>query len=195
VKVGVLALQGAFAAHAEVLASLGAAPVEIRQPSQLEDVDALVLPGGESTTMSKLAEGNGFLQPLRDFVGSGRPTLGTCAGAILLASEIQDGRPDQHCLGSLDMVVRRNAFGTQRESFETDLVVEGLVDGRPGVLRAVFIRAPQIVSVGQNVEVLASVDRSPALVRSSSVLVSTFHPELSGDFRLHEMFLSIPRGS
>lgn len=194
-KVGILALQGAFAAHAEVLNSLGAAPLEIRQPAQLDDVDALVLPGGESTTVSKLAEANGFLEPLRDFLASGRPTLGTCAGAILLASEIQDGRPDQHCLGAVDMVVRRNAFGTQRESFETDLLVEDLVEDPPGVMRpgelhAVFIRAPQIVSVGSGVEVLASLDGSPTLVRSQSVLVSTFHPELSGDSRLHEMFLN-----
>jgi len=192
VKVGVLALQGAFAAHAAVLDSLGATAFEVRTPGQLADADRLAVPGGESTTMSMMAERSGMLEPLRDYVASGRAVFGTCAGAILLASEILDGRADQHCLGALDISVRRNAFGRQRESFEVDLDVEGL-GGPP--FHAVCIRAPRIERVGEGVEVLASVDGTPALVRSGPVMVATFHPELAGDTRLHELFLQMPAGA
>jgi len=187
-KVGVLALQGAFAAHVRILESLGCAAHEVRTPEQLDESDRLVVPGGESTTMSLMAQRSGLVDPLGDFVASGRPVFGTCAGAILLASEIADGRDDQVCLGALDISVRRNAFGTQVDSFEVDLPVAG-IDGEP--FHAVCIRAPRIDRVGADVEVLASIEGSPALVRSGSVMAATFHPELAGDSRLHELFLRL----
>jgi 5'-phosphate synthase pdxT subunit len=188
VKVGVLALQGAFAAHAAVLRSLGVAAFEVRTASQLDDADALVVPGGESTTMSMMAERSGMLEPLGDWVLGHRPVLGTCAGAILLSSEILDGRPDQHCLSAIDISVRRNAYGRQIESFEVDLDVAEL-GGPP--FTAVCIRAPRIERVGPEVEVWAEIDGAPALVRCGAVIVATFHPELSDDPRLHDRFLQI----
>ena len=191
-KVGVLALQGAFAAHVEVLRSLEAAAFEVRTPQQLSDADALVIPGGESTTMSMMAERSGLLEPLRSWLAEGRPVLGTCAGAILLASEILDGRADQHCLSAIDIAVRRNAYGRQIESFETDLDIAEL--GAPP-FRVVCIRAPRIERVGEAVEVWARIDGTPALVRSGPVVVATFHPELSGDPRLHDRFLQLCAGA
>lgn len=191
-KVGVLALQGAFAAHVATLESLGACAFEVRTEAQLAEADRLVIPGGESTTMSMLLERSGLVEPLRTYLRSGRPAFGTCAGAILLASRIEGGRSDQICIPMFDMTVRRNDFGTQRESFETDLPVIGL-DG--GEFHAVFIRAPRITHCGGSVDVLAVIDGSPALVRSGSIMCSTFHPELSGDPRLHEMFISMPAGA
>lgn len=192
-KVGVLALQGAVDAHARVLAGLGVAVAEVRTADQLDDVDALVLPGGESTTMSMLAERFGLLDPLRDFVRSGRPALGTCAGAILLSSEILDGRADQQCLGALDISVRRNGFGRQVDSFEADVDIPALagagLDGDP--FHVVCIRAPVIERTGDAVEVLARVDGRPALVRQGAIMVAIFHPELSGDPRLHQLFLGV----
>ena len=185
-KVGILALQGAFTAHGEILSSLGAAPIEVRSPTQLEEVDRLIIPGGESTTMSKLAVTYGLIEPLGEFLRAGRPVFGTCAGAIFLSNQIEDGRDDQRCLNGIDISVRRNAFGTQRESFEIDLEIPAIGNDP---FHAVFIRAPEIAEMGEHVEVLADVDGSPALVRSGEVLVSTFHPELSGDARLHELFL------
>ncbi len=184
-----LALQGAFAAHLEALRALGVSAFEVRSASELDEADRLVIPGGESTTMSMMLERSGLSDPLGAYLRSGRPVFGTCAGAILLASEIDGGRPDQGCFAALDMTVRRNDFGRQRESFETDLKVSGIA-GPP--LRAVFIRAPRITRWAPSVEVLASVDGSPALVRSGPVTCATFHPELSGDLRVHELFVGTP---
>jgi pyridoxal 5'-phosphate synthase pdxT subunit len=190
-RTGVLALQGAFRAHAQVLAGLGVGVVEVRTPDDLCGIERLVLPGGESTTMSMMAERSGLLGPLRDLVRSGVPVFGTCAGAILLSSEILDGRSDQHCLGAIDIAVRRNAFGRQVDSFEADVDVPALADAGLGgdPFHAVCIRAPVIERVGDGVEVLAAIDGRPALVRRGGIMVSIFHPELSGDARLHELFL------
>ncbi|MGB3412941.1 MAG: pyridoxal 5'-phosphate synthase glutaminase subunit PdxT [Microthrixaceae bacterium] len=184
---GVLALQGAFQLHQRVLESLGEKVTTVRTPEQLDDVDRLVIPGGESTTMSMMAERQGLLEPLRDFT-SRRPVFGTCAGAIMLAAEILDGRDDQHSLNALDVSIRRNAFGTQVDSFELDLSIAVL---GPDNFHGVFIRAPIIERVGGSVEVLALVEGRPALVRSRAILATTFHPELSGDPRLHELFLGM----
>jgi len=185
-KVGVLALQGAFAAHAAVLRALDAEPREVRTTDDLDSVDALVLPGGESTTMSMLLETSGLFDPIATRLADGMPALGTCAGMILLGSAILDGREDQRCFGAVDIAVRRNAFGRQVDSFEADLVL-GELDGGP--FRAVFIRAPFVERTGPDVEVLATVDGHPVLCRQGSVTVSAFHPELSDDLRLHDRFL------
>jgi len=191
VTVGVLALQGAFGLHVDLLESLGVRAVEVRRADQLDSVDRLVLPGGESTTMSMLAERFDLLEPLRDFCRSGRPVFGTCAGAILLGSEILDGRDDQHCLGAVDISVRRNGFGRQVDSFEIDVDVDALADAGLGdaPFHAVCIRAPVIERVGDGVEVMARIDGSPALVRDGAIMVAIFHPELAGDRRLHELFV------
>ncbi len=180
-KVGVLALQGAFAAHAACLRALGAEPREVRTPAGLDEVDALVLPGGESTTMSMLLESSGLFDPLAERLADGLPTFGTCAGMILLGTEILDGRADQRCFGAVDISVRRNAFGRQVDSFEADLPGERF--------RAVFIRAPFVERAGDAVEVLATVDGHPVLCRQGRVTVAAFHPELSDDLRLHHHFL------
>jgi len=193
-KVGVLALQGASRRHAEALAALGAHPVDVRRPEDLAGVEGLVLPGGESTTMSKLLDLTGLFEPVAERLAAGMPAFGTCAGLILLSSRILDGRDDQRSFAVLDVDVRRNAFGRQVESFEAGLAVEGLggagAGGGSGVaFPAVFIRAPVIERVGDGVEVLASVDGRPVLCRSGAVLAAAFHPELSGDLRLHQRFL------
>ena len=185
-KVGVLALQGAVGLHAEALRDLGAEPVLVRTPEQLAGVDALVVPGGESTTISMLLESSGLAGAVAERLADGMPAFGTCAGMILLATEVLDGRPDQRSYGAIDVSVRRNAFGRQVDSFETDLDVAGL-DGGP--FHAVFIRAPVVERVGPDVEVLASVDGRPVLARQGAVFVSAFHPELTPDLRLHERFL------
>jgi 5'-phosphate synthase pdxT subunit len=195
-RVGVLSLQGDVREHVRALAELGVAPVEVRTPADLTGVDALVLPGGESTTMSLLLESSGLLGPLQDRLSHGMPAFGTCAGMILLAADVVDGRPDQIRLGSIDIGVRRNAFGRQVDSFETDLAVDGL----DSQLHAVFIRAPLVEWVGPGVEVLARVTgpdgTSRAVVcRQGQVLVSAFHPELSGDLRLHRLFLELARAA
>ena len=189
--VGVLALQGAFGLHVDLLESLGVRAVEVRRADQLDSVDRLVQPGGESTTMSMLAERFDLLEPLRDFCRSGRPVFGTCAGAILLSSEILDGRDDQHCLGAVDISVRRNGFGRQVDSFEIDVDVDALAAAGLGdaPFHAVCIRAPVIERVGDGVEVMARIDGSPALVRDGAIMVAIFHPELAGDRRLHELFV------
>jgi pyridoxal 5'-phosphate synthase pdxT subunit len=187
VKVGVLALQGASARHAAMLARLGAEPVAVRTPAELAGVDALVLPGGESTTISMLLESSGLFGPVADRLAGGMPAFGTCAGMILLGSEILDGRPDQRCFGALDIAVQRNAFGRQVDSFEADLAIHG-VEGPP--LHAVFIRAPVVERVAGEVEVLAAVDGRPVLCRQGRVLAAAFHPELGDDPRLHELFLT-----
>jgi 5'-phosphate synthase pdxT subunit len=185
-RIGVLALQGAFGAHARVLTDLGAEAVEVRRPDQLEGIDGLVMPGGESTTMSMLLESSGLFDPIAERLADGLPVLGTCAGMILLAVEVVDGRPDQRCFGAIDLTVRRNAYGRQIDSFETDLEIAEL--GAPA-FHAVFIRAPGVVRAGPGVDVLASWDDRPVLARQGAVTVAAFHPELSGDPRIHSRFL------
>jgi len=174
VVVGVLAIQGDFEAHAGVLVRLGAEARIVRTPADLEGLDALVIPGGESTTMTLGIEREGLAEPLRDLVRSGVPTLGTCAGLIML---------DRDHLGLLDVSARRNAFGRQVQSFEADLEVSGL--GDPGTLRAVFIRAPWVDEWGEDVEVLADVEGHPVAVRQGNILAVAFHPELTDDERVH----------
>ena len=190
-KVGVLALQGAFARHAAVLDALDADPVEVRDPTDLTAVDALVLPGGESSTMSMLLESSDLFDPIAGRLAEGMPAFGTCAGMILLGREILDGRADQRCFGAVDVAVRRNAFGRQIDSFEADLDIAG-VDGGP--VPAVFIRAPFVERTGPDVEVLAEVDGHPVVCRQGPVLVTAFHPELSDDLRLHRLFLDTVQG-
>jgi len=187
VKVGVLALQGAFREHAEALAALGADVALVRRPEHLEHVDAIFLPGGESTTIDKLLDSSELREPLTARLRDGLPAFATCAGLILCAAEVLDGRPDQRPLGVLDVTVRRNGYGRQRESFEVALAVRGIPDGAfPGV----FIRAPVVERAGAGVEVLAEVAGSPVLGRSGACWFATFHPELSGDLRLHQRFLN-----
>jgi pyridoxal 5'-phosphate synthase pdxT subunit len=186
VKVGVLALQGAFARHMACIDAVGAEPVEVRDPADLAGVDALVLPGGESSTMSMLLESAGLFDPIAERLGDGMPAFGTCAGMILLGSEIEGGRPDQRCFGSVDVSVRRNAFGRQVDSFEADLDIDG-VPGGP--VPAIFIRAPFVERAGDAVEVLAEVDGHPVVCRQGPVLITAFHPELCDDLRLHHLFL------
>ena len=191
-KVGVLALQGASALHADACTALGATAVEVRDPSHLAGVEALILPGGESTTLSRLLVTSGLFDPLAERLADGMPAFGTCAGMILLATVVLDGRHDQRSFGVVDVDVRRNAFGSQVESFETTLPVTGLAGGP---FPATFIRAPVVERVGQGVEVLATVPGTdgpprPVLCRQGPVVVSAFHPELSGDLRLHQQFLA-----
>jgi 5'-phosphate synthase pdxT subunit len=183
--IGVLALQGAFIEHVTMIERLGARAREVRLPADLEGLDGLIIPGGESTTIGKLLVGYGLLEPLRGLVGSGFPIYGTCAGTILLAKDI--GGLDQPLLATMDLVVERNAFGRQLQSFETDLQVAGLGD-EP--FRAVFIRAPAIKSTGSGVDVLASLENGTIVAaRQGSLLVSCFHPELTDDARFHRAFL------
>ncbi len=186
-KVGLLALQGAIGPHRDVLGALGVATIDVRTPEQLADADALVVPGGESTTMSKLLETSGLAAPLRERLAAGMAAFGTCAGMIVLARTVLDGRADQHSYDAIDIAVRRNAFGRQVDSFEADLAIAGLDDP----FHAVFIRAPFVEEVGPDVEVLAAVDGHPVLCRQGRVMVSAFHPELTADRRLHEQFLAI----
>jgi pyridoxal 5'-phosphate synthase pdxT subunit len=178
-RIGILAAQGDFAAHARVLRSLGAAPVEVRDADGLADLDGLVIPGGESTTISKAIERDGLEDAIRAHVDAGGPVLGTCAGMIML---------DRDHLGLMDTVARRNAFGRQLHSFEAELEVEGL-GGDP--VRAVFIRAPWIDEHGSEVEVLASYEGHPVVVRQGAMLASAFHPELTDDSRLHALFMAM----
>jgi len=185
-KVGVLALQGDVAEHVTALLAVGAHPVEVRVPEDMAGLDALVFPGGESTTMSRLLESSGLFDALAERLAAGMPAFGTCAGMILLATEVVDGRPDQRSFGAIDLAVRRNGYGRQVDSFERALPVSALAGGP---LDAVFIRAPVVERVGRGVEVLAAVDGSPVLCRQGSVLVAAFHPELSGDLRLHQLFV------
>ncbi len=196
-KAGVLALQGAFREHREVLDALGVDAVEVRTPDDLSGVETLFLPGGESTTITKLVDSSGLRAPLDDRIAGGLPVFATCAGLILLAREVLDGRPDQESLGALDVTVRRNAYGRQRESFEAPLMIHGLGgDELPGgAFPGVFIRAPVVESVGAEVDVLAHHDDHPVLVRSGVIWAATFHPELSGDLRLHRRFLDETGGN
>jgi|tagenome__1003787_1003787.scaffolds.fasta_scaffold20747515_2 5'-phosphate synthase pdxT subunit len=185
-KVGVLALQGAFREQAETLEALGADASLVKTPEQLAGVDAIVLPGGESTTVDKLLDSSGLRKPLRDALRDGLPALAVCAGLIVMSTEVVDGRPDQQPLGVIDITARRNGYGRQRDSFEADLTVTGLDDGP---FSGVFIRAPVIERVGPDVEVLATHEDLPVLGRQGAVLFATFHPELAGDLRVHELFL------
>lgn len=185
-KVGVLALQGAFREHAEVLGALGADAVAVRTPEELGGLDALILPGGESTTMTRLLHTSGLREPLQCALSDGLPVLATCAGLILCARTVLDGRADQVPLGVLDVAVRRNGYGRQRDSFEAPLTVTALA-GDPFL--GVFIRAPIVESVGNAVDVLAAWDGRAVAVRQGPIWATTFHPELSGDLRLHELFL------
>jgi len=185
-RVAVLALQGASAAHADALRRLGADAVEVRTPAQLEGADAVVLPGGESTTISFLLDSSGLRDPVSELLAARVPAFGTCAGMILLATDVLDGRPDQRSFGAIDLAVRRNAFGRQLDSFEADLDVTGLDEP----FHAVFIRAPGVERAGDGVEVLAEVDGHPVLCRQGAIMVSSFHPELTDDLRLHQLFLN-----
>jgi len=184
-KVGVLALQGAFARHIQVLGGLGAATTEVRTTADLLEVDALVLPGGESTTMSMLLDSSGLHDAVADRITSGMPVLGTCAGMILLARHVADGRPDQRSFAAIEIDVLRNGYGRQVDSIEADLDVTGLDEPFHGV----FIRAPVVEWVGDGVEVLGTVDGRPVLCRQGAVVVASFHPEMSGDGRIHRRFL------
>ena len=185
-KPGVLALQGAFREHVELLDGFAVEAVELRVPDDLAGIDSLILPGGESTTISKLLVTSGLFEPLRAALHDGMPVLATCAGLILIARQVLDGRPDQVGFDLLDASVRRNAYGSQQQSFESPIAITGLPGGAfPGV----FIRAPVIESVGTDVDVLATHDDHPVLVRSGPVWGATFHPELSGDLRIHQQFL------
>jgi len=177
--VGVLALQGDFEAHAKMLRSLGAQPREVRVPADLDGLDALIIPGGESTVMTLGIEREGLAEPLRDLVHEGTPVLGTCAGMIML---------DREHLGLLDVTTRHNAFGRQVRSFEAELDVNG-VPGGP--MHAVFIRAPWVVDHGPAVEILSRVEEHPVAIRQGNMLAVSFHPELSGDDRLHAMLLGL----
>ena len=182
-RVGVLALQGDFREHISMLAALGAETAEVRTEADLDGIDALVIPGGESTTIGKLADRYGLIEPMRRLIAGGLPALGTCAGMIFLATSTV--RYDQHQLGVLDVVVERNAFGRQVDSFEADLEVTGLDDP----LHAVFIRAPIVDKVGAEVEVLARSGDHPVMVRQGDIIATSFHPELTADTRIHRMLL------
>lgn len=190
--VGVLALQGAVGAHARMLERCGAAVRSVRVAGDLDDVDALVVPGGESTTMWHLLGTSGLVDPLTDRLQAGLATLGTCAGMIVLAADVLDGRSDQGSLGAIDVAVRRNAFGRQIASFEAPVDLAGITDGAAGAddpFPGVFIRAPVVETCGPGVEVLASVDGRPVAVREGPVLATSFHPELTDDDRVHRYFV------
>ena len=184
-KVGVLALQGAFGLHERVLNRLGVAAVQVRTPEELAEVDRFVIPGGESTAISKLLDANALADPLAERLANGLPVLGTCAGLILLAAEVVDGYPGQRYFGAVDVSVRRNGYGRQSDSFSAPIAVKGWDSAFPGV----FIRAPVVESAGADVDVLAELDGVPVLCRQGPVVVSSFHPELADDDRVHQWFV------
>ena len=204
-KIGVLALQGAFIEHEKILTRIGAEPIEVRLAEHLEGLDGLIIPGGESTTIGKVAQEWGLLEPIRAFAESGRPLWGTCAGMILMAREVSDSVPGQPLLGLMDVTVRRNAFGRQVDSFEADLDVPALGeqsfddaqdepfdDAQDKPFHAVFIRAPLIERVGEGVETLAQLeDGTVVAVRQGNLLATAFHPELTEDDRFHQYFLGL----
>ena len=199
--IGVLALQGDVREHAAAVERVGATAARVRRLAELDAVDAIIIPGGESTTIDKLLRAFDLFEPLRERLADGLPAYGSCAGMILLADKAIDARPDQHQLGGLDIVVRRNAFGRQVDSFEEDLDFAG-VEGGP--VHAVFIRAPWVESAGGSVDVLARVPESPTAgdaagrivaVRQGHVLATAFHPELTGDGRVHRLFVEIVRSA
>jgi 5'-phosphate synthase pdxT subunit len=193
--IGVLALQGDVREHLRALDQAGAVSMQVGSVADLARVDALVIPGGESTTMSKLAIADGLMEPLREVRRGGMPMYGSCAGMIMLADHVEDARHDQETIGGIDMTVRRNAFGRQVDSFEADMAIPGLGE-EP--FRAVFIRAPWVESVGPDVEVVARVSRGGddgtiVAVRQGLLMATAFHPELTGDARVHEMFVEMVR--
>jgi pyridoxal 5'-phosphate synthase pdxT subunit len=195
--IGVLALQGDVREHLRALAAVGAAARPVRRPSEFDDVDGLVIPGGESTTISKLADIFEMREPIDKRIAGGMPVYGSCAGMIMLASEVLDGRPDQRGFDGIEMTVRRNAFGRQVDSFEAPVEIAG-VDGGP--FHAVFIRAPWVERVGEGVQVLGRVSEGPAAgrivtVRQGNLLATSFHPELTGDLRVHRLFVDLVRAA
>ena len=187
-RIGVLAVQGDVREHIRVLTSLGAHAYGIRRPTELADLDGLVIPGGESTTMDKLVRAFDLFEPLRELIAGGLPVYGSCAGMIMLADRIAEPRPGQQTLGGLDVTVRRNAFGRQVDSFEEDLDFAGL-EGGP--VRAVFIRAPWVEEAGDGVDVLARAAGRIVAVRQGPLLATSFHPEVTGDTRVHELFFEM----
>jgi 5'-phosphate synthase pdxT subunit len=196
-NIGVLALQGDVREHLSALAESDVLARPVRRPGELDAVDALVIPGGESTTMSNLAITFGLLEPIRKRIADGMPVYGSCAGMIMLAGTVLDGRPDQESFGGIDMTVRRNAFGRQVDSFEADVAIDDIAGGD---FHAVFIRAPWVEEVGAEVSVLGRVTAGPAAgrivaVRQGNLLATAFHPELTGDLRVHRYFVEIVRQS
>jgi 5'-phosphate synthase pdxT subunit len=206
VRIGVLAVQGDVREHVQALVRLGVQVSGVRRPRELDDVDALVIPGGESTTMDKLVRAFDLQGPLRKRISDGMPVYGACAGMIMLADHIADARPDQETLGGLDITVRRNAFGRQVDSFEADLHIPRIAEvttlpaGQPATFKAVFIRAPWVEEMGGGVEVLARVEAGPATgrvvaIRQGNLLATSFHPEVTGDHRVHEYFTQLVRAA
>ncbi len=198
--IGVLALQGDVREHRRALIAAGADVLEVRRPAEVEAVDGLVIPGGESTTIDRLTRIFDVRHPIQARIAAGMPVYGSCAGMILLADQVLDGHRDQQSLGGLDITVRRNAFGRQVDSFECDLDVVGLADdaaSEPASFRAVFIRAPWVERVGEEVEVLATVDyegtEHVVAVRQGNLLATSFHPEVTGDHRMHGLFVAMVR--
>ncbi|MEY2628413.1 MAG: hypothetical protein RL066_229 [Actinomycetota bacterium] len=185
-KVGVLAFQGDVREHVSSLIACGVDPITVRRSSEIDQIDALVLPGGESTTIAQLSEVFGIYDQIKSRIADGMPVYGSCAGMILLADEILDAKVGQKTFGGLNITVRRNAFGRQVDSFESDISFK---DGSSDLMRAVFIRAPWVEKVGADVEVLATVDTHPVAVRSKTLLATSFHPELTGDHRIHRYFI------
>ena len=190
-KVGVLALQGAFKLHVQALERLGVEAIEVRSLENFGASEALIIPGGESTTMSFLLESSGIFDSLQERSNNGMPILGTCAGMILMSSKITDGRNDQTPLNLIDIEVRRNGYGRQIDSFESDLLIEGFTSS----FRGVFIRAPLVENVSEKVEVLAEINGRPAMCRQDSIIVTSFHPELADDDRIHAEFLELVSNS
>jgi 5'-phosphate synthase pdxT subunit len=206
VRIGVLAVQGDVREHINALSSLGETVFGVRRPGELDDADALVIPGGESTTMDKLVRAFDLQEPLRKRIAGGMPVYGSCAGMIMLADRIADARPDQETLGGLDITVRRNAFGRQVDSFEEDLHIPAIAEvttapqGHPATFKAVFIRAPWVEQMGASVQVLARVESGPAAgkvvaIRAGNLLATSFHPEVTGDHRIHEYFTQMVRAA
>jgi 5'-phosphate synthase pdxT subunit len=189
VKVGVLALQGDVREHERALEAVGAVPVAVKDQGTLDSIDGLIIPGGESTTIGKLLDRFELLGPLNQKVAEGMPVYGTCAGLILMASKVVGKEDAPHRVGALDVDVRRNAYGRQTESFEADLEVQGFETP----FRAVFIRAPVIERSGSGVQILATCDERPVLVKEGRLLASSFHPEMTGDRRIHQLFLDMVR--
>ena len=185
-KVGVLALQGDVREHVRSLSDCGVSAQPVRRKNEIESIDALVIPGGESTTIAKLARSFGVFELIAQRIKDGMPTYGSCAGMILVANSVLDAIEGQETFGGMDVVVRRNAFGRQVDSFESDLHFAGITDAP---LRAIFIRAPWVESVGENVRVLAAVDGHPVAIQQNNVLATSFHPELTGDNRVHRYFI------
>jgi 5'-phosphate synthase pdxT subunit len=205
-RIGVLAVQGDVREHLNALSALGAQVVGVRRPRELDDVDALVIPGGESTTMDKMVRAFDLQQPLRTRIAAGMAVYGSCAGMIMLADRIAGARPDQETLGGLDITVRRNAFGRQVDSFEGDLHIPAIAEvttappGHPSTFKAVFIRAPWVEEVGDDVEVLATVETGPSAgkivaIRQGNLLATSFHPEVTGDHRIHAYFTQMVRAA